>query len=60
VIQVYPQDSLTEAYQFKQLLKQLQHEQAVDFAQMDMQWLARLQAIMQMALHLPVASELIV
>lgn len=49
VIQVYPQDSLTEAYQFKQLLKQLQHEQAVDFAQMDMQWLARLQAIMQMA-----------
>lgn len=48
VIQVYPQDSLTEAYQFKQLLKQLQHEQAVDFAQMDMQWLARLQAIMQM------------
>ena len=49
VIQVYPKDSITEAYQFKQLLAQMQHEQAVDFAQMDMQWLARLQAIMQMA-----------
>ncbi len=49
VIQVYPKESITEAYQFKQLLEQMQHEHAVDFAQMDMQWLARLQAIMQMA-----------
>ena len=49
VIQVYPKGSVTEAFQFKQLLAQMQHEQAVDFAQMDMQWLARLQAIMHMA-----------
>ena len=49
VIQVYPKDSLTEAIQLTDLLGQMQHEQAVDFAQMDMQWLARLQAIMQMA-----------
>ncbi len=49
VIQVYPKDSLTEAIQLRGLLEQMQHEEAVDFAQMDMQWLARLQAIMQMA-----------
>ena len=49
VIQVYPKDSLTEAYQLQHLVEQLQHDPAVDFAQMDMQWLARLQAIMQMA-----------
>ncbi|OQK16997.1 hypothetical protein AU255_03600 [Methyloprofundus sedimenti] len=49
VIQVFPKDSLTKASQLKELLQQMQHEQAVDFAQMDMQWLARLQAIMKMA-----------
>ncbi len=49
VIQVNPKESLTEAAQLKDLLGQMQHEQAVDFAQMDMQWLARLQAMMKMA-----------
>ncbi|WP_221895742.1 cell division protein FtsX [Bathymodiolus japonicus methanotrophic gill symbiont] len=49
VIQVYPQDSLSEAYQLQHLLEVLQYEPEVDFAQLDMQWLARLQAIMQMA-----------
>jgi len=49
VIQVYPEESLSEAHQLTLLLEQMQHEQAVDFAQMDMQWLARLQAMMQMA-----------
>ena len=49
VIQVYPKESLTEAFQLRDLLEQMQHEQAVDFAQMDMQWLARLQAMMKMA-----------
>ena len=33
VIQVYPKESLTEAYQLTQLLGQMQNEQAVDFAQ---------------------------
>lgn len=49
VIQVTPQDTLTEAYQLQHLLEVLQYEPEVDFAQLDMQWLARLQAIMQMA-----------
>lgn len=48
VIQVYPKDSLGQAYQIKHLVKQLQQEPAVDFAQIDMQWLARLQAMVQM------------
>ena len=49
VLQVYPKESLTEAYQLKQLLAQMQNQQAVDFAQMDMNWVARLQSIMQIA-----------
>ena len=49
VIQVYPKESLTEAYQLTHLLEQIQHEPAVDFTQIDMQWLARLQAMMKMA-----------
>lgn len=49
VIQVYPQDSLSEAFQLQHLLEALQYEPEVDFAQLDMQWLTRLQAIMQMA-----------
>ncbi|RLA25448.1 MAG: ABC transporter permease [Gammaproteobacteria bacterium] len=52
VIQVYPQESLTEAYQLKQLLEQMQNQQAVDFAQMDMNWMARLQSMMQIASRL--------
>ncbi len=49
VIQVYPEESLTEAFQLTHLLEKMQNDSAVDFAQMDMQWLARLQAMMQMA-----------
>lgn len=47
VLQVYPEESLTEAFQLAQLLSQLQTLQAVDFAQMDMEWVTRLQSIMQ-------------
>ncbi len=46
VLQVYPKESVTEAYQLKQLLVQLQQQQAVDFAQIDMGWVTRLQSIM--------------
>ena len=49
VLQVYPKESLTEAYQLTQLLAQMQNQQSVDFAQMDMQWVTRLQSIMQIA-----------
>ncbi len=47
VLQVTPINTMTEAHQLKQLLVQLQAEQAVDFAQIDMAWVSRLQAIMQ-------------
>ncbi len=49
VIQVLPDNSVTEALQLTQLLAQLQHEREVDFTQMDMDWVARLQAIMQIS-----------
>ncbi|NOQ16684.1 MAG: FtsX-like permease family protein [Methyloprofundus sp.] len=49
VIQVLPDSSVTEALQLTQLLAQLQQEREVDFAQMDMDWVARLQAIMQIS-----------
>lgn len=47
VLQVYPKESFTEAYQLKKLLTDMQSQSAVDFAQMDMDWVARLQSIMQ-------------
>jgi len=49
VIQVIPDDTMTEAYQLERLLVQLQSEKVVDFAQMDMEWVSRLQTIMQIA-----------
>lgn len=49
VIQVFPAQDLTEAYQLTQLLEQAKNEQEVDFAQIDMEWVARLQSIMQIA-----------
>jgi len=49
VVQVLPHRAVKEAYQLTQLLAQLKREQEVDFAQMDMDWVARLQAIMQMS-----------
>ena len=49
VLQVYPKETITEAYQLTQLLAQMQSQPAVDFAQMDMDWVARLQSIMQIA-----------
>jgi len=49
VIQVFPTQDLTEAYQLTQLLEQTKNEQEVDFAQIDMEWVARLQSIMQIA-----------
>ena len=47
VIQVFPAQEITEADQLKQLLEQAKREQEVDFAQMDMGWVTRLQSIMQ-------------
>jgi cell division transport system permease protein len=49
VIQVLPENSVTEVFQLTQLLAQLQQTREVDFAQMDMDWVARLQAIMQIS-----------
>ncbi len=49
VLQVTPVNAITESYQLKQLLVQLQAEKFVDFAQIDMEWVSRLQAIMQIA-----------
>lgn len=47
VLQVYPKDSLSEAYQLQKLLTDMQNQNMVDFAQMDMDWVARLQSMMQ-------------
>ncbi|NOQ13371.1 MAG: FtsX-like permease family protein [Methyloprofundus sp.] len=49
VLQVYPKETVKEAYQLRQLVAQMQNQQAVDFAQMDMGWVTRLQSIMQIA-----------
>lgn len=54
VLQIYPKESLTEAYQLKHLLTQMQNLQAVDFAQMDMDWVTRLQSIMEIAIRIVV------
>lgn len=49
VLQVTPKDSMAAPSQLTKLVKQLQTLQAVDFAQMDMAWVTRLQSIMQIA-----------
>jgi len=49
VIQVFPTQEVSEAYQLTQLLEQTKNEQEVDFAQIDMDWVARLQTMMQIA-----------
>jgi len=47
VLQVYPKESLTEAAQLTILLTQMKSQQGVDFAQIDMEWVMRLDSIMQ-------------
>ncbi len=49
VLQVLPVSSLTDAGQLEQLVTSLDKLSAVDFAQMDMQWVKRLQSIMALA-----------
>lgn len=49
VIQVLPQDVLHDHAGVRQLLTELQEIPEVDFAQLDMQWVKRLQSIMQLA-----------
>jgi len=49
VLQVYPKETLTEASQLTELLSKMQNQQGVDFAQMDMDWVVRLQSIIQIA-----------
>lgn len=48
VIQVLPNNTLQEQQQIRQLITELQQMPEVDFAQMDMQWLERLQSMMQL------------
>ncbi len=49
VIQVLPKDTLNEETAVEQLMLELQNYSEVDFVQMDMQWIKRLQGIMQLA-----------
>ena len=49
VIQVLPKNSLENKQAIEALLGNLKQETEVDFAQMDMQWVARLQSIMEVA-----------
>ncbi|MDD5410065.1 MAG: permease-like cell division protein FtsX [Methylobacter sp.] len=49
VIQVLPKNSLENKQAIEALLENLKQETEVDFAQMDMQWVARLQSIMDVA-----------
>ncbi|MGR9115379.1 MAG: permease-like cell division protein FtsX [Gammaproteobacteria bacterium] len=49
VIQVLPDASLTDTEQLDELLKSLDGLNEVDFAQLDMQWVKRLQSIMELA-----------
>lgn len=49
VIQVLPKNSLDNKQAIEALLGNLKQETEVDFAQMDMQWVARLQSIMEVA-----------
>lgn len=47
VIQVFPAESLTGTQQLSQLLTKIKAEQEVDLAQLDMDWVMRLQSMMQ-------------
>lgn len=49
VIQIYPAVEISSNNNFELLLKSLESNSAVEFAQMDMQWVSRLQAMMQIA-----------
>ncbi len=49
VLQVYPKESFTETIQLKQLFARMQNQPGVDFAQMDMEWVLRVQLILQVA-----------
>ena len=49
VIQVLPKGTLSEGADLEQLIEELQRESQVDFVQMDMQWVKRLQSFMQLA-----------
>ncbi|NOQ64984.1 MAG: FtsX-like permease family protein [Methyloprofundus sp.] len=48
VLQIAPKQTINDATQLGLLLQQLESQPAVEFAQMDMDWVARLQALMQM------------
>ena len=49
VIQIYPATEINKNNTFEELLKTLESHSLVEFAQMDMQWISRLQAMMQIA-----------
>jgi cell division transport system permease protein len=49
VIQVQPKNSLENEQALEALLDDFKHSAEVDFAQMDMQWVKRLQSIMEVA-----------
>lgn len=49
VVQVLPKNTLQDDEALQQLMAELQRYPQVDFVQMDMQWVKRLQSIMQLA-----------
>lgn len=49
VIQVLPKNTLEEQQELENLLEKFKQEPEVDFAQMDMQWVKRLQSFMDIA-----------
>lgn len=49
VLQVQPNSSVTDKLALKTLLAELEQHSEVDFAQLDMQWLERLQSMMKLA-----------
>lgn len=49
VLQVYPKESLSKVDEMTALFKQIENQDFVDFAQMDMDWVARLQVIVKIA-----------
>lgn len=49
VIQVLPKNTLQDKQELSNLLEKLQQSDKVDFAQVDMQWVERLQSIMRVA-----------
>jgi cell division transport system permease protein len=49
VIQVLPKDTLMDDTMFKKLVSELEQLPEVDFARVDMEWLRRLQAMIQLA-----------